>query len=228
MKYYITNPVLDAEIKEIKGKIRLSMNGITSDQMKQNGIIYKQNYGVSIPRIKEIAASYGKKHDLAQRLWNLDIRETMIMATLTQPVESFSMKMANEWAEKFDQIEIVEQTTMNLFCKLPFASALCTEWIKSDKKWIRITGFILAARIYHTLTEYQIQEITDTALSYSKTEDYHLYKALTTCLSRFCRTSKDIAFYISQRTETFANSEHLSEQFIYNGVKQEILFLNIL
>lgn len=58
MKYYIANPDLDLQITEIRRKIRLSMNGIISDQMSQNGIFYKKNYGVDIPRIKEITKSY--------------------------------------------------------------------------------------------------------------------------------------------------------------------------
>ena len=63
MKYTLVNPKLDALIIEIRRKIRLSMNGIVSEQMVQNGIRYKKNYGVSIPRIKEIAAGYSPSHD---------------------------------------------------------------------------------------------------------------------------------------------------------------------
>lgn len=228
MKYYIANPVFDTKIKEIKRKIRLSMNGITADHMKESGIIYKQNFGVSIPGIKEIASFYEKNHDLAQRLWNLEIRETMIMATLIQPIDSFSIKNANEWIEKFNQIEIVEQVTMNLFCKLPFSTELCLDWIKSDKKWIRITGFLLGTRIYTSFTEIQLMEVINTALACSETEDYQQYKSVATCLSRFCRTNKNTALYISERTKEFENSKYLSEQFIFNEVRQEILFLNIL
>ena len=74
MKFYISTPGLDTKISEIRRKIRLSMNGIVSEQMAQKGISYKINYGVSIPRIKEIAKDYAPDHDLAQRLWMLQIR----------------------------------------------------------------------------------------------------------------------------------------------------------
>ena len=94
MKYTLVNPKLEAQITEIRRKIRLSMNGIVSGQMTEKGIHYKKNYGVSIPRIKEIASTYPPSHDLAQRLWNLQIRETMIMATLLEPAGSFQSQQA--------------------------------------------------------------------------------------------------------------------------------------
>ena len=48
MKYFIQNPQLEAIIKEIRKKIRLSMNGVVADKMKESGIRYKQNFGVYI------------------------------------------------------------------------------------------------------------------------------------------------------------------------------------
>ena len=44
MKYFIQNPQLEAIIKEIRKKIRLSMNGVVADKMKESGIRYKQNF----------------------------------------------------------------------------------------------------------------------------------------------------------------------------------------
>jgi len=228
MKYYIANPELDEQIKEIRRKIRLSMNGIVSDQMVQNGIIYKKNYGVDIPRIKEISKSYTPNHDLAQRLWNLQIRETMIMATLLQPLDKFTEDIAQSWVETFSQIEIVEQAGMNLFSKLPYASSLSLKWIESDKIWIQVSGYIVAARIAEKFDQNEISNIVQKAVESSKTGELHLYKAIALCLSRCCRKSKEAATYILKEIAYFSQSSSISQQYIYNEVKQEILFLNIL
>ena len=130
MKYCLITPVLEAEIAEIRRKIMLSMNGITSEKMTQSGVVYKKNYGVAIPRIKEIASFYTPNSDLAQRLWIIGIRETMIIATLLQPVDRFTPVMANEWVDAIQQLELVEQTCMNLFSKLPM--------IFAHNGWIRV------------------------------------------------------------------------------------------
>ncbi|HEY6915242.1 MAG TPA: DNA alkylation repair protein [Paludibacter sp.] len=227
MKFYISNPELDSKIAEIRRTIRLSMNGIVSDQMKNSGIIYKRNYGVSIPRIKEIAKVYSPNHDLAQRLWLLQIRETMIMATLLEPIDKFSPELAQSWVESFNQIEIIEQSCMNLFCKLPFANKLVADWIQSNELWIQITGYILAARLVDKLSNSEIIEIVNKATESSATSELHLYKSLALCLSRFCRKDKEVATYILKETEAFSQNSSIGQQYIYNEVKQEMLFLGI-
>src|ERR1035437_69940 len=138
MKFSFVTPESDRQISEILQKLRLSMNGIVSEQMILNGIEYKKNYGVSIPRLKEIAALYSPNHNLAQQLWNLEIRETMILALILEPVEKFTAENAIEWVQSFNQTEIVEQACMILFCKLPDANFLCKEWINADKLWFQI------------------------------------------------------------------------------------------
>jgi len=228
MKFYISNPELDSKIAEIRRTIRLSMNGIVSDQMTNSGILYKKNYGVSIPRIKEIAKTYSPNHDLAQRLWSLQIRETMIMATLLEPIDKFSPELAQNWVESFNQIEIIEQSCMNLFCKLPFAAKLVIDWIQSDKIWIQTTGYILAARLLNTLSSSETNEIINKAIRSSATDELHLYKSMALCLSRLCRKDKEIATYILKEIDTFSQSSSIGQRCISNEVKQEMLFLDIL
>lgn len=228
MKYSLLTPVLDAQITDIRGKIRLSMNGVVSEKMEKNGIVYKKNYGVSILRIKEIASTYIPNHDLAQRLWSLQIRETMIMATLLQPTEKFSIENAQEWVREFNQIEIIEQTCMNLFCKLPFANSLSCEWVQSNKIWVKITGFILAARITNKLDSGETILIIEKAIQASSETNLHLYKAIGLCLSRLCRKDKETATYILQKVDSFSDTATTGQKYISSEVKQEILFLDIL
>ncbi len=226
MNYSLSTPLLDAQIAEIRLKIRLSMNGIVSEQMSQKGIVYKKNYGVSISRIKEIATSYQPNHDLAQRLWLLQIRETMILATLLEPLDKFTSQNAREWISQFNQIELVEQANMNLFCKLPFAYTLACEWIQSENIWTQTTGFILAARIADKLNIKEMKVVIQKAVDTSATTEYHLYKAVGLCLCRLCRINKDIATFILKEIESISLTNSIGQQYISTEVKQEILFLN--
>lgn len=228
MKYFLSTPILEAQLSEIKAKLRLSMNGIVSEQMAQSGILYKKNYGVTIPRIKEIAAEYEINHSLAQQLWALQIRETMIMATLLEQTEKFTDEMAEDMVAQFNQIEIVEQTCMNLFRKLDFANSLCCQWVQSEKSWTQITGFILAARIGPKFNAAEMQLVIKKGIEFSATTDFHLYKAIGLCLSRFCRQSKEIATFILTEIESFSQTNTKGQEYICNEVKQEILFLDIL
>ncbi|MEI8273661.1 MAG: DNA alkylation repair protein [Paludibacter sp.] len=228
MKYYISMPDLDAQISEIRRKIMLSMNGIVSEQMTEKGILYKKNYGVSVPRIKEIAAAYSPSHDLAQRLWNLQIRETMILASLLEPSTKFTIQLANEWSQDFNQIELVEQVCLNLYSRLSFATQLCTEWIHSENIWIQISGFILAARVYIEFNQEQLNFIIQKAIQVSTIDNFHLYKAIALCLGRFCRIDKETAFAILSEINEFQAIGSNGQHYIIAEVKQEMLFLGIL
>ena len=42
-------------IKDIKGQFRLFMNGVASQSMREKGLDYKLNFGIELPRLKEIA-----------------------------------------------------------------------------------------------------------------------------------------------------------------------------
>ena len=60
---------LHEQLKEIKTQLRLSMNGVASQSMREKGLNYKLNFGVELPRIKAIAAQFEQEHLLAQALW---------------------------------------------------------------------------------------------------------------------------------------------------------------
>lgn len=226
MQFYLSNPDLDQQIAKIRQTIRLSMNGVVSDQMKSMGISYKQNYGVAIPRIREIAKQYTPNHDLAQRLWALKIRETMILATLLEPIEIFTKEQAYEWVNEVTHTELAEQTAMNLFCKLPYAAELATEWtVSGNNCWMQITGFLTAARIYNQLSDPTDNMILEHSFLLSNTDNLHLYKAISLYLGRMARNNDEIRQRIKNAIKPFENSTNPGQQFIYNEVMGEILFL---
>ena len=62
------------QLKDIKTQLRLSMNGVVSQSMREQGLDYKLNFGVELPRIKSFAAAYEQNHYCAQALWKENIR----------------------------------------------------------------------------------------------------------------------------------------------------------
>jgi len=228
MIFFLSNPLLDKQIAEIRRKIRLSMNGEVSARMTEYGIIYKQNFGVSIPRLREMAKSYAKNHDLAQRLWALKIRETMILATLLADEEKFSLENAFDWMTDCNQMELVEQICMNLFCRLPYANQLCTKLAQSDKFWEKIAGFVLSARIYQQLNDDEIKLLISEAIKNSATEKIFLYKSIALSLARMSRKNRNTADFILQKIKGFEQSENIGQQYISHEVKEEIAFLKFL
>lgn len=134
-------------IRQIKQELRLAMNGVASTFMRENGVNYKLNFGVELPRLREIATRFPADHALAQALWKENIRECKILAGLLQPIEPFLPEIADIWVEDMRQPEIAQLTVMNLFARLPYASEKAFQWMADDREMFRLCGFLLTARL---------------------------------------------------------------------------------
>lgn len=135
------------KLKQIKQAFRLRMNGDTSRSMREKGVNYHINWGVSLPDLKQMAREYGKDYDLAIALWKEDIRECKILATMIMPAEVMLPEVADIWMEQTPSQEIAEQAAFNLYQHAPFASQKAFEWISSDKEFYQVCGYHILARL---------------------------------------------------------------------------------
>ena len=94
---------IPATIRKIKTELRLAMNGVASAYMRENGMNYKLNFGVELPRLRAIAAEFPADHDLAQALWKEDIRECNTVQNLFCRLPYASQK-AYEWIASEDEM----------------------------------------------------------------------------------------------------------------------------
>lgn len=136
------------ELKEIRTRLRLSMNGVVSSSMRAHGVDYKVNFGVSLANLKELSLAYPKDAGLAGALWKTEARELKILATLLYPEDQFSPELADIWAHEVRHQEIAEQYCANLLQELPYASELAAHWIDATEEYVAVTGYILYARLF--------------------------------------------------------------------------------
>lgn len=181
-------------LKEIKSKLRLYMNGMISQSMRDKGMDYKLNFGIEYPRIKEIAAEYEPNHDLAQALWKENIRECKIMAGLLQPVDSFYQDIAEIWIEDIHYPELAEYTVMNLFQHLPYASEVIFPWMADEREYFQVCGFLLTARLIMQglqLDDRAEAEFFDQAFTGLESDSLQVRKAAATALRKYGTRSKN-------------------------------------
>ena len=216
---------LHEQLKDIKTQLRLSMNGVVSQSMREKGLVYKLNFGVELPRIKAIASGYAKDHTLAQALWKEDIRECKIMAGLLQPVETFLPEIADIWVEDIRNIEIAELTSMNLFQHLPYAPAKSFRWIANEREYIQVCGFLTIARLLTQkgdMEERGENEFLDQALSAFLSGPYHVRNAASVALRCFMQHSEEHAFRVCRYVSGMKNSQLEPERLLYKWVEEEI------
>ena len=180
-------------IREIKGKLRLFMNGVLSQSLREKGLKYRLIFGVELPRLKEIAAGYEQNHELAQALWKEDIRECKILAAYLQPTETFYPEIADIWVEQIHNSELADYVCMALFRRLPYASQKAFQWIASDERMIVYKGFRLISHLFATLgtemNERSCNEFIDQAQAILQSDDLLLKQAAQSALDRYESTA---------------------------------------
>jgi len=135
------------EYEKIIKKLKSLSNPKAITGMARYGITPENTYGVSIPNLRKIAKEIGINHKLAQRLWNTNIRETKILASMIEDPEMVTEEQIEGWVKEFNYWEICDQCCMNLFEKTKFAYKKAIEWSSREKEFIKRAGFVLMARL---------------------------------------------------------------------------------
>lgn len=211
-------------LKEIENDLRRAMNGVIANSMREKGIVYKLNFGVALPEIKEIARKYDKDAALAEALWQEDIREFNILATLLQPVDSFSSDQAKRWISEIPYQEVAEQLCVNLLKELPYAEHLVLEYFFKEKRFDRIVAFLLAAQLCkngYQLQAYTIyallgvgRHVMDRGVSVEQ-------QSVMIALKQFGRQSPHRAAQVLSVVEEYKGSGHPEQEEFYNDLKFE-------
>lgn len=176
-------------VRQIKAQLRLFMNGVLSQSLREKGLKYRLIFGVELPRLKEIAAGYEPNHELAQALWKEDIRECKILAAYLQPIDSFDPELADFWMESIHNTELADYLCMALFRRLPYASQQAFQWIASGNRMTMYTGFRLMSHLFTTLgtemNERSRNEFLDQAQAALQGDDLLVKQAAQSALDRY-------------------------------------------
>ncbi len=143
----IEDSVIHEKTREIKKDLRLAMNGVISSLQRNQGLSYKINFGVEIPRLKGIAAKYEKDGELAKRLWQDDIRECKMLAIFLLP-EDYYRAIAEKWIAEAPFTEIADHLAMNILSRLPDAPEKAIEWIQNGEGMFRYCGFMTLTHLF--------------------------------------------------------------------------------
>ena len=209
-------------IKEIKKQFRLFMNGVVSQSMREKGLDYKLNFGIELPRLKEIALKFEKNHDVAQALWEENIRECKILAGLLQPVDTFYPEIADIWVEDMCYPEIAELTCMNLFQHLPYASEKVFQWMADEGEYFQFCGYMLMTRLLMKgmeLNERAENEFLDQALVALQGESAMVRRAASTALRRYASQHKENARHLQKMLCPLAEADRLEVVILLEEIK---------
>ncbi len=182
------------KLKQIKQSFRLLMNGEANRSMREKGLNYHLNWGVSLVDLRQMAKEYGKDYELAIELWKENIRECKILATMIMPAERILPEIVDIWVEQTQEVEIAEQAAFNLYQHLDFAPEIAFRWISSNDTIRQISGYHILSRLFMRglePNERGINEFLDQALAALSDSNISVRHAATTSLQRFSELGED-------------------------------------
>ena len=181
---------MQEKLKEIKQSFRLYMNGVTAQSLRDKGVNYHLNWGVSLQHLQEMAAEIkadltdapsgelltpplgeagrGSLFTLSSLLWKENIRECKILATMLMPADTFPADLAMLWVEQTPTQEIAELAAMNLYQHLPYAKDMALQLIAQPYEMAQLQGYCIMARLLSTkmvLNDSERNEFIDQAHS---------------------------------------------------------------
>jgi 3-methyladenine DNA glycosylase AlkD len=111
------------------------------------GIHAHKVYGISIPRLREIARETGKNHALARELWASGIHEARLVACMIDDQRVVTEEQLESWVKDFDSWDLCDGCCGNLFDKTSFAYQKAVEWSSRQEEYVKRAGFVMMATL---------------------------------------------------------------------------------
>lgn len=113
--------------------------------MLRYGINNEHALGIKVPELRKLAKVIKKDHELAQKIWDTNIHEARILASMIDDPALVTAKQIDNWVKDFASWDICDQVCGNLFDKTPYAIEKAIEFSKNDQEYIKRAGFVLMA-----------------------------------------------------------------------------------
>ncbi|WP_311439984.1 DNA alkylation repair protein [Hoylesella buccalis] len=196
------NGDINETVKEIKRSFRLLMNGVASQSMRQKGVDYKINWGVSLPDLQKMAQQYGKCYKLAVALWHENIRECKILATLIMPPEEMDEALAEKWIGEINSQDLAEMACFNLFQHLQHAAVLSYQLMKSNRDIEQMCGYLILSRLFmkgENPHGNRINEFMDEVALALNSDNLGVRHAALNCVNKFAELGEDFRNMAEER-----------------------------
>ena len=214
------------QYKSILKKINRNADGDVMIHMYKRGVKYKRSYGVKLIVLKEMVKQFEGSHDLAAELWESNIREMRIFASMLQPLDSLTEEQMNNWSNDFNNPEIVEQACINLFQHSALAEKIAFEWCIDDKEYVKMAGFLLISLITPKISENvtYLENTLDLALVASDSDSLHVKNGIVRALVGVGKVNKEFNFKAMALVNQIKATNTENSKYIVDNAQFQIEF----
>ncbi len=113
--------------------------------MARFGIVAKNVFGVSKPKLDRLARRIGRNHKLGLELWETGNHDARILAGMVAERKLITSRQMDQWVHEFDNWDICDGTCCHLFVFAKPAWPKAYSWSRRKKEFEKRAGFALAA-----------------------------------------------------------------------------------
>jgi 3-methyladenine DNA glycosylase AlkD len=134
-------------LKEVMAILNSKQNPRNVEGMKRFGIRGEKLLGISVVELRKIAKLIGKNHQLAEELWDTEVHEARIVASLIENPDTMTEKQMEKWVSEIDSWDVCDMLTGSLLDKSDMAVKMMPKWAKDKREFVRRTPFSMMAWI---------------------------------------------------------------------------------
>lgn len=117
------------------------------ENLPRFGITAASALGVSMANLRAYAKKIGRDHDLAAALWDTDVYEARLLATLVDEPARVTSAQMDAWCKEFDNWAICDTACFALFDRTPHAWSKIARWAARSDEFQKRAAFALLAAV---------------------------------------------------------------------------------
>ncbi|MDG5799556.1 DNA alkylation repair protein [Marinilabiliaceae bacterium ANBcel2] len=224
MKFYLYDKELDCKLKMVQARIRQLMNGDTAEKINLANMRYDKVYGVSLVHLRKLADDLKRDGDglneLAERLWFMNVRETMIIASLIVRGDKLNDRDIINWSGNIFNRELAEQFAFNLLGRREDSTGIIEKLFYGEGCWVKYCALMSLGWQFRFTKDDNTQFFVD---NIDLVEDFADDKLLVNAVVQLFKMAGRYGG-LKKNVEDIALRWRRSDKFELNRWGEEILF----
>jgi 3-methyladenine DNA glycosylase AlkD len=138
-------PVKKMNYDKIMTKLKSFRDPWAVKGMSRYGINPKNNFGISVNRLRKMSKEIGTDHELAGELWSSGFRDARLLACLIDDPKLVTEEQMDAWVKDFNSWDVCDLCCGHLFDKTDIAYQKALEWSGKSEEFVKRAGFALIA-----------------------------------------------------------------------------------
>ena len=140
----VTKSEVDAVLASLA---RAGSKKVREEMGPRYGIVAAKAYGVPMAKIKLVAKSIGRNHEMAAALWDTGWYEARMLASLVAEPKRVTAAEMDRWARDFDNWAICDTMCFHLFDRTEHALGKIEQWAGKREEFVKRAAFALLASV---------------------------------------------------------------------------------